>query len=137
MTGYLDGRNILNLKVINSVWTTTGTIQNAAQDQINWNADSLAFATFGNQNGFRRVSDGALTLPTTDAACALSGNGTNTTGAQCFYYRKSEQRFGNGDAVYTLAEQRAASDNNRAAGRHISNYVGAGRRLRFGLEVNF
>ncbi|MBK9548075.1 MAG: carboxypeptidase regulatory-like domain-containing protein [Gemmatimonadetes bacterium] len=137
MTGYLDGRNILNLKVVNSVWATTGTIQNAAQDKINWNADSLTFATFGTQNGFRRVSDGALTLPATDAACALSGNGTNTTGAQCFYYRKSEQRFGNGDAVYTLAEQRAASDNNRAGGRHISNYVGAGRRLRFGLEVNF
>lgn len=137
MTGYLDGRNILNIKNINSVWATTGTISNGALFENQWIADSNTFATFGRNNGFYRTSDGAITLPTTDAACALAGNGTNTQGAQCFYYRKSEQRFGNGDGAYTLDEQRRASDNNRAAGKHISSYVGAGRRLRFGLEVNF
>ncbi len=137
MTGYLDGRNILNIQNINSVWATTGTIQNGALFDQQWSTDSNNYAQFGKNNGFFRATDLALVLPTTDAACALSGNGTNTQGAQCFYYRRSEQRFGNGDGVYTLAEQRTASDNNRAAGKHISNYVGAGRRLRFGLEVNF
>lgn len=137
MTGYLDGRNILNLKNINSVWATTGTIQNGALYAQQWNTDSNTFATFGRSNGFYRASDGALALPTSIAACAKSGNGTTSTGPQCFAYVRSEQRFGDGDGIYTLAEQRRASNNNRAAGQHISNFVGAGRRLRFGLEVNF
>lgn len=137
MTGYLDGRNILNIQNINQVWARTGNISNGALYQQQWEADSATFRSFGQNNGFLRASDGALTLPTTDAACALSGNGTNSTGPQCFHYRRSEQRFGDGDGVYTLAEQRKASNNNRAAGQHISNFAGAGRRLRFGLEVNF
>jgi hypothetical protein len=137
MTGYLDGRNILNIKNINRVWATTGTIFNGARFAQLWTNDSTGYATFGRNNGFYRTSDGALTLPSTDAACALSGNGTTTTGAQCFYYRRSEQRFGNGDGVYTLAEQRLASDNNNLGTKHISNYTGAGRSFRFGLEVNF
>ncbi len=137
MTGYMDGRNILNLKNINSVWATTGTISNGALFQTYWATDSAGFASFGRNNGLYRTSDGAIDLPKTDAACAPVGNGSNTQGAQCFYYRKSEQRFGNGDGVYTLAEQRAASDNNRASTKHINSYVGAGRSLRFGLEVNF
>ena len=70
LTGYLDARNVLNIKNINSVWATTGTISNGALFENQWIADSNTYATFGRNNGFYRTTDGALTLPTTDAACA-------------------------------------------------------------------
>jgi hypothetical protein len=55
----------------------------------------------------------------------------------CYYYIKAEQRFGNGDGVYTLAEQRRTSDQSNLAAFHISNFTFAGRQLRFGMELNF
>lgn len=137
MTGYMDGRNILNLKNINTVWATTGTIQNAPRDLKNWQQDSSKVDTWGTNNGFRRSSDGALVLPVVDAGCATAGYGGNSNAPQCFYYRRSEQRFGDGDAVFTVTEQRAASNNKNVASNHISSFVGASRRIRFGLEVNF
>ena len=58
--------------------------------------------------------------------------------AQCFYYYRSEQQFGDGDHRYTLAEQHHASDLNAYyTSFHISNFAGAGRTIRLGMEVNF
>ncbi len=137
MTGYVDGRNVLNLENITRVWSTTGTVFNGRLFERQWETDSGAFRQFAVNNGFAYSGTGTITLPAADGTCVQFGSGTNTAGASCVYYRRSEQRFGNGDGQYTLAEQRLASDANRAGGKHISNYAGAGRRLRFGLEVNF
>ena len=63
----------------------------------------------------------------------FTNSGTITGGAG----RQGVGLFGNGDGVYTLAEQRAASDIARAGTFHISRWAGGGRILRFGMEVNF
>lgn len=137
LTGYLDARNILNLKNTTSVWATTGTFQNGAYAKTLWTEDSASFALFGTQSGIRQAN-GDLQLPTTIAGCAQFKNGTSPTAPACYYYIRSEQRFGNGDGLYTLVEQRSASDIKRDIQTFAPyNFVTGGRALRFGLEVNF
>lgn len=137
MTGYLDARNILNLKNTTSVWASTGTISNGAYEQTLWADDSVSFRTFGTQSGSLQAN-GDLQLPTTKAGCVQFKNGTTPTAPTCYYYQRSEMRFGNGDGLYTMAEQRNASDVNRQINTFAPyNFVSGGRALRFGLEVNF
>ena len=50
---------------------------------------------------------------------------------------QSEQRFGNGDGVYTLAEQRSASDAKNSFANSVWAHNTGARTIRFGLEVNF
>ncbi|MEP6591093.1 MAG: hypothetical protein ABJC19_07910, partial [Gemmatimonadota bacterium] len=139
LTAYMDGRNILNLQNIGTVYTTTGSIVNPKSKELAFTADSSTFATFWRANpGSYDASTGNITLASSNAACGnyqdASGNSAAPT---CYYYRKSEQRFGNGDGIYTLAEQRRASDSNRLATYHVSRFAFAGRIVRFGMEVNF
>ena len=138
LTAYVDGRNLLNLKNIGAVFTTTGSPVNAISQARAWTADSTSFATFTKANGAYDAGTGAITLPSSNAACANyqdpSGNASSPI---CYYYRKSEQRFGDGDGIYTLAEQHRASDNFRAATYHVSRFAFAGRIVRFGMEVSF
>jgi outer membrane receptor for ferrienterochelin and colicin len=137
MTAYLDARNILNLKNTTSLWATTGTISNGAYATQLWVADSNTFAQFGTQSGTRQAN-GDLKLPTTLAGCASFKNGTTPTAPSCYNYIRSEQRYGNGDGTYTMAEQKAVSDLTRYTNTFAPyNFVTGGRSLRFGLEVNF
>ena len=63
----------------------------------------------------------------------------------CVYLIRAEERWGNGDGVLSVAEQTAIADAAYlSAGlptaygpRGLNNFLGAGRRMRFGLEINF
>ena len=55
----------------------------------------------------------------------------------CVYLVRAEERFGNGDGVFTLSEQRRASEALYYSGRSEANFAAAPRRLRLGLELNF
>jgi hypothetical protein len=53
------------------------------------------------------------------------------------YLIRAEERYGDGDHVFTLAEQRRASDAFYAVDRGPHNFTGDPRRLRLGVEVTF
>jgi hypothetical protein len=137
MTGYLDARNFLNLTNVYQVYAQTGTPTNLKNTQQLYSNDSVTFKTYASATGEYRDADGAIVLPTTIAGCGKVVNGSNSYAPECFYYVRSEQRFGNGDGIYTLAEQRAASDAKNAKTNSIWNSVTGARTIRFGLEVNF
>ncbi|MGH7594009.1 MAG: hypothetical protein ACRELE_09205, partial [Gemmatimonadales bacterium] len=137
LTGYLDARNILNLTNVVSVYAQTGTTTSGAAAELNYATDSTGFVQYAKATGEYRASDGAIVLPTNIAGCAKVIAGTNSFAPNCYYYIRSEQRFGNGDGIYTLAEQRAASNSNRAFRNSIYSFVTGARTIRFGLEVNF
>ncbi|HEY4320137.1 MAG TPA: TonB-dependent receptor [Gemmatimonadales bacterium] len=136
-TAYVDARNVLNLTNVVSVYAQTGTTTNLKATQQRYSNDSLQFKTYASDVGEYRDADGAITLPSTIAGCGKVANGSNSFAPECFYYFRSEQRFGNGDHVYTLAEQRAASDSKNAFANSIWSFVTGARTIRFGLEVNF
>lgn len=136
-TGYLDARNILNLQNITSVYAQTGTTSSGLVTAQRWSSDSSAFVQYGRGTLEYNAATGDITLPTTDAGCAKVINGTNSYAPACVYMRQSEQRFGDGNGVYSLAEQRAASDSKNAFNNSVWARNSGARTIRFGLEVNF
>ena len=55
----------------------------------------------------------------------------------CVYLIRAEERYGDGDHIFTVAEQRRASDAFYAFDRGAYNFLGDPRRLRLGVEVTF
>lgn len=138
LTAYADARNVLNLKNVGAVFTQTGGTVNPTAVARWWTTDSTSFATFAKANSGYNDITGSITLAASKQACGNAQDPSgNSAAPTCYYYRTSEQRFGDGDGVYTLAEQRRASDNLRLTQTHISNFTFAGRIIRFGMEVNF
>ena len=137
LTGYLDARNILNITNTVAVYSQTGTTSSAAQSERLYAQDSTGFVPTPRPRVNTGQSDGAILLPSTIAGCAKVINGTNSYAPNCYYYIRSEQRFGNGDGIYTLAEQRVASNSKEQFANSMWNFVIGARTIRFGLEVNF
>ena len=127
-----------NIENILNVFAQTGTTSNARYAQTLATQDSANFAVLAKANGVYDDATGSISLPGSDAECGgWLTTGANPSPPTCYFLRKDEQRFGNGDGVYTLAEQRTASDVARLGTFNISRFAGAGRTLRFGMEVNF
>ena len=135
-TGYVDARNVLNLQNITSVYAQTGTPFSGKATDRRWSNDSSVFSSYAKSVGALRTDLG-ITLPTSIAGCAKLLAGTTSAAPVCFYYIRSEQRFGNGDGVFSLAEQRVASDSKNQLANSIWNSNTGARTIRFGLEVNF
>jgi len=53
------------------------------------------------------------------------------------YLIRAEERFGNGDHIFDLKEQQAASEALYGVSRGENNFLAAPRRVRLGLEVRF
>ncbi len=62
---------------------------------------------------------------------------TRPAAANCLYLIRAEERFGNGDHIYTIDEQSNAINTlyDATRGEHI--HTGIGRRARLGFEINF
>jgi hypothetical protein len=137
LTAYADARNVFNIENVLNVFAQTGNTDNARYRDLLWQNDSASFAINGTANGVR-LANGSLDLPKSDAECgAWRTTGANPSPPTCYFFRKGEQRHGNGDGIYTVEEQRRASDLQQAPLFHISRWAGTGRRVRLGMEVNF
>ena len=53
------------------------------------------------------------------------------------YLIRAEERYGNGDHIFSADELQKASDARYYAGRGIFAFTDQPRRLRLGFEVNF
>jgi hypothetical protein len=89
-------------------------------------------------------SDGSMNLQFGGAADPIGacGNWENQSGTSaplnCGYLIRAEQRWGNGDGIFTQKEQERASDAlYYANGRGENFFYGQGTRIRVGVEFNF
>jgi hypothetical protein len=148
ITAYLDIRNLFNFVNTLRVFSTTGDIINSADRQNRWSTDSSDYAAAGNASGVY-LNDGSLDLQfggagTSGCAGWLTGGGLPAV-PNCVYLIRAEERYGNGDHVFDLDEQRRASDALYAAVGRTSSFFARGRhnltsdprRLRLGIEVSF
>jgi hypothetical protein len=140
LVAYLDGRNILNFENVLQVYAVTGKTSNPTEAIEVFSADSAGFADVGVANGIYR-SNGEIDLTYGGAVAAGCGNFVNPqstpSAPDCVYLIRAEERYGDGDHVFTLAEQRRASDAAYRVARGRPTFLGAPRRLRLGLEVRF
>jgi carboxypeptidase family protein/TonB-dependent receptor-like protein len=148
MTAYLDIRNLFNFANTLLVFSTTGGIVNQTDRQNRWSTDSSAYAAQAKASGVYGT-DGSLDLQFGGAVASGCGDwqsgGGKPAAPNCVYLIRAEERYGDGDHVFTVAEQRRASDALYSAagqtstffarGRH--NFTGDPRRLRLGVEVSF
>ena len=139
LIAYLDGRNILNFENILRVYAVNGRTSNPVEAQQVFSADSAGFADVGFANGINNNGDLDLTFGGAGAGgCGNFVNSQFTPAApDCVYLIRAEERYGDGDHVFTVAEQRAASDAAYRVVRGRPTFLGAPRRIRAGLEVRF
>jgi outer membrane receptor protein involved in Fe transport len=136
---YLDARNILNFTNVLQQFVTTKDITNQLENDLNWGADSARFVQEAGANDALDASNG-MVLP--DGGVSGCGSWLDQAGdpnvANCAYLVRAEERWGNGDGVFSAAEQRRVSDALYFAnGRGENFFYGQGRRLRLGVEFNF
>ena len=138
LTAFVDARNILNLRNVLRVYTVTGTTTSPFEEQMAIAADSSSFANEAEANSVYRP-DGAVDLTFAGAgngACAAWRTSFGQDAApNCVSLIRAEQRFGNGDGVFDLAEQRSASAAAYAAFHGQQLLTGAPRRVRVGLQI--
>jgi hypothetical protein len=137
---YLDARNLFNFRNVVEVFSAFNDIVSRPERDKFWAADSSAFAREGLASGV--LDDlGGLDLRFSGAGASGCGNWIRADGApasaNCIYLIRAEERYGNGDHIFDLAEQRRAADALYQANRGIQTFTGAPRRLRVGLEINF
>jgi hypothetical protein len=148
LTAYADVRNILNFTNKIRLYQGTNDIQNA----VEFTADSLiandALHVEAQTNGIweHEIPDDHSTPGTADltfGGAGASGCGNYLSAANlpaapsCVYLIRAEQRFGNGDGIYTPAEQNRAFTSYYRSFRNTNFFTDSPRRVRLGLEVNF
>jgi Carboxypeptidase regulatory-like domain/TonB-dependent Receptor Plug Domain len=142
LTGYLDVRNLLNFKNVLQVFAVNGDIVNEEERAAHLDADLDDLASEGgannvaNDDGDLDLSFGGVADPRAECGGWVSSKQAPAA-ANCVYLIRAEQRFGNGDHIYTVEEQSNAINAlyDAARGDHI--HTAPGRRARLGLEINF
>jgi hypothetical protein len=139
ITAYLDARNIFNFRNIIQVYAAKGDITNSLESGPNWTADSLDLAgEASNQATSALNADGSISLPSAHQDC---GNWVTAQGdpaaPNCIQLIRAEERYGNGDGIFDVTEQKRASDALYNVVRGSYSFLGQPRRLRLGFEVNF
>jgi hypothetical protein len=141
LTAYVDARNILNLTNVLSVFQGTRDVRNSKEAGITWANDSSGFADEAKKSsaydaGNIDLSFGGIADPRDGCGAWVTSDGQPSP-VNCVYLIRAEERFGDGDHIFTLEEQRRASTSQYLTVRGLNNFYGAPRRLRLGLEINF
>jgi hypothetical protein len=137
LTGYLDVRNLLNFRNVLQVFAVNGDVRNDNERAANLQTDLDDLATERDANS-AVGADGALSLPPAHENCAGWVSSKNRpAAANCLYLIRAEERFGNGDHLFTVAEQTDAINALYDVARGEQQQLGVGRRARLGFEINF
>jgi hypothetical protein len=141
LLAYVDARNILNLTNVLQVFQSTRDVRNGLEAATQWSADSSDFESEARQSG--KYDAGNIDLSFGGAADprASCGGWVTSDGdpnpVNCVYLIRAEERFGDGDHIFTLEEQQRASMASYLTGRGHNSFYGAPRRVRLGFEINF
>jgi hypothetical protein len=142
LTGYVEARNLLNFRNVIQVFSTTNDIISGREERDNFSADSSDYAneaganTVLTEDGSMDLSFGGAPDPRTGCGSWVDQGGTPAP-PNCVALIRAEERFGNGDHLFDLAEQHRASDALYYTVRGAHNFTSNPRRMRLGIEVNF
>ena len=128
---YIDARNLLNLSNLTSLFAETGDTANLKNRERTIGDPSVASGEYGALwNEANTVGALAADRSVDLTACATWGRP-----ADCVALTRAERRFGNGDSVFTLAEQQTTFN------AFYHDFFGAwrfyapGRTIRIGMEL--
>jgi hypothetical protein len=137
VTAYVDARNLFNFTNTLVVYSSTNDVRNDEAVEQTWQNDFREFEGEAMANGSWTAEE-AIALPAANGGCHDWIDQANLPASpSCFYLIRAEQRYGNGDRVFSSDEQRAASEANFYYRRGLDSFTGPGRDVRLGLELNF
>ena len=140
LTAYFDARNLFNFTNLVRVFSATGTAVNPTEHAIHWTSDSSLFADEARASRAYRT-DGGIDLTfdgrVASGCAAWVKADLRPAVPNCVYLIRAEERFGDGDHVFSVSEQRRASDAFYQFERGLQSFTDDPRRLRVGMEVTF
>ncbi|MFN8650789.1 MAG: TonB-dependent receptor [Gemmatimonadales bacterium] len=141
-TAYSEIRNLFNFRNILAVFAQTNGIVNNQEKDVVRRSELSSFAAEAARNGVLSadstidLSFGGINDPRSGCGSWVKNDGTSAS-PNCVYMIRAEERFGNGDHLFTQAEQLRANDALYSVYRGLSSFSGQPRQVRLGLEVNF
>ena len=142
LTLFADLRNLFNISSTVRVFLVSGNTRSSLARSTARAAAVSSLGIEGAANGVAQP-DGSIDLSfggTLDPRGACGGWVTAagaSAAPNCVYLIGAEQRFGNGDHIYTLEEQARAADAYYFVRYGQQAFTAPGRRVRFGAEVRF
>jgi hypothetical protein len=137
---FADARNLLNTRSVLRVFSQSGSTSSASERSANRAIDVQGLAQEAARNGALQA-DSSIDLAFGGQVAGGCGAWVTPAGSgatpNCVYLIRAEERFGNGDHLFTRAEQVRASDALYLVGRGLQQFTGSGRRVRVGLEIGF
>ena len=136
---YVDARNLLNTANLVHAFALDDPRRSSGNQSYAWAFDSASYATEAARNGLYSYASGTIDLTFGGAGrggCGawLASNG-QANPPDCAYMIQTEQRFGNGDGLFTVAEQRSASTAYYLTQFGPGAFNGPPRAVRVGVEL--
>ena len=136
---YADVDNLLNFRNLNKVFVETGRAQNPQHFEQNFlEPGLLRLSNEARASGFHTFVDVAgesvEAVDLTNDCLVWVGEGGPLA---CEMLRAAELRFGNGDGIYDETEQEVAIRSFYDVSYGESNFLGAQRHARIGLQLTF
>ncbi|MEO7987600.1 MAG: TonB-dependent receptor [Gemmatimonadales bacterium] len=141
LTAYADVRNILNFTNVIRIFQGTNDIRNAVEFTGDSTVYANSLAAEAKQNQIYDAETGDIDL--TFGGKSAGGCGAYVSAASapaaptCVYLVRVEQRFGDGDGIFTPTEQTRAFSSYYQSFRNRNFFTDNPRRMRLGIEVNF
>ena len=142
LTAYLQVDNIFNFRNVLSVFINTDDIVEQENEDLSVANQLDSWVKEAGANGIYDEATGDIDLDFGGQGVAGCANYVNAAGnlgstPSCIYLRRTEERWGNGDHILSLAEQTKIAQAAYLTGNGVNQFLGDGRRARVGLEINF
>jgi hypothetical protein len=141
VTVYLDARNLLDFENLTRAFLDGDPTSHAGGENYRWQSDSSEFAQEALASG--AYSGGTIDLAFGGASDprASCGGWRSSDGdlnpPNCAYLLQAEAAFGDGDHLFTVAEQRRASNAYWRTQNSATRFSAPGRSLRIGAQIGF
>jgi hypothetical protein len=140
LTAYADVRNILNFTNTIRLFQGNGDIRNAVEFTADSAIAATSLLTEARNNGI--LDEETNTIDLTFGGAGASGCGNYLAAGSpavpnCVYLVRAEQRYGDGDGLYTIEEQTRAFSSYYGSFRNRNFFTDSPRRMRLGFELNF
>ena len=142
LTIFGDARNLLGWNNIRRLFAATGTTASETALAATLDQGRSDYALSAIENGFYDDATGSIDLrfgsnrPRTDLCTSFMRGGIERPD-DCVYLIRAEQRFGNGDGVFTTAEQDSATTSFYRALLGEAALTGEPRTIRLGISLGF
>ena len=141
LTAYADVRNLLNLTNIIRLYQANNDITNAVEFTEDSTIAAISIRNEANQNSLLDEESGDIDLRFDGLGASGCGEWVSAQGSpavpNCVYLIRAEQRYGDGNGIYTAAERNRAFQSYYGSFRNRNFFTDTPRRVRLGLEVNF